>query len=110
MALLMFYGKFKQGVAIDPDMDRVFGVQADGWGEVACLIKDITGNWIAPDNFAPPSNYVMPPSGLGAACFVAYSDWYEALFMVGYKDDINDYISILDANTGAILFQFQAGC
>ena len=103
------YGLFKQGVALDPKMDRIFGTKADGWGEVACLVKDESANWIAPYNFSPPLSYTSPPDGLGGACTIGYSDWYNTLFVFGYKEETNDYMTLLDADTGAKLFQFPMG-
>ena len=103
------YGKFKQGVALDPSLNRLFGTQADGWGELAAAIKDSNGNWMANDSFTPPTNYAYYPGGLGGASPIGFSPFYNALFVLGYLESSEDYISILDANTGSILKQLPCG-
>jgi len=103
------YGKFKQGVALDPSMNRIFGTKSDGSGEVACAIKDSSGNWVANDIFSTSPSYELYPVGLGGVSPIGFSSFHNALFALGFMESGEDYISVLDANTGAMLKQIPSG-
>lgn len=102
------YTQIKQSVALTSDPDKIYGTKADGAGQVVCIIKD-GDNWVAMPDFLPANSYSLPPTGFGAAAELAYSEGHNALFVIGYTDAANDYMTVLDGSTGATLFQMQIG-
>lgn len=102
----------KQGVAlVANNPDRVYGVKADGAGEVVRVDK-VGGVWAAAPGFTPPSNYGTPlgdPAGLGAACLIGFAPSHNAIIVLGNSDASDDYITALDGDTGAILLQVLSG-
>lgn len=100
--------QIKQGVALAPAMDKVFGTKADGGGQVVRYDK-VGGSWVVSSLFTPPNSYTAPPTGLGAASWIGYMPQHRNVIVVGYTDAANDYLSILHADTGGLLFQTQIG-
>ncbi len=98
----------KQGVALVPGMEKVYGTKADGSGEVVRLDK-VGGAWAEHTEWDPPSSYADPPDGLGNASGIGFAPVHNAVIVLGFRDLTNDYITALDGDTGAILVQVQAG-
>ena len=101
--------RIKQGVALVPGMTKVYGTKADGSGQVCRM--DTTGVqlWAAYPSFVPPDSSTAPPTGLGVASPVGYVPNLNAVFTIGNSDGTNDYLSVLDGETGAFQAQIQIG-
>lgn len=104
--------QIKQSVALVPssptNITRVYGTKADGSGEV-CRLDKVDGVWAAAAGFNPPPSYSAPPTGLGAASPIGYAPGHNAVFVIGYTDAANDYLTVLDGDTGAVITQLQTG-
>jgi len=100
--------RIKQGVALVPGMAKVYGTKADGSGQVCRL--DTTGVqlWAASPGFTPPNSYTAPPAGFGAAAPIGYAQGHNAVFVIGFLQT-NEYLSVLNGDTGAIITQVQIG-
>jgi len=100
---------FKQGVALVEGMEKIYGLRADGGGQVVRFDK-IGGVWTENTSpFTPPDSYTAPPTGLGAACMIGFAKGHNAIFVIGNSDATNDYMSLLDGDTGTIIAQKQVG-
>jgi hypothetical protein len=100
---------FKQGVALVEGMNKIYGCRADGGGLVIRYDK-IGGVWTKNTSpFTPPNSYTVPPTGLGAATVMGFAKGHNALFVIGYLDAANDYMTLLNGDTGAIIAQKQIG-
>ncbi|MCX6999476.1 MAG: hypothetical protein NT106_04150 [Candidatus Sumerlaeota bacterium] len=99
---------FKQGVALAEGMEKIYGCKADGTGNVIRFDKS-GGVWSQSATFTPPNSYDLPPAGLGAAAVIGYAKGHNAVFVIGYLDAANDYMTLLDGDTGAIIVQKQIG-
>jgi len=102
--------QFKQGVALVEGMEKIYGVKADGDGEV--WRADKSGSVWAPNtSFTPPPNYTLPVPGpgLGAGCVLGYAKGHNVLFIIGNSNATDDFITALDGDTGAIIAQKQIG-
>jgi hypothetical protein len=98
------HGEFKQGIALVPSeaLSRVYGTKADGAGEVAAAVKSGT-QWVALDTFDATASY----ANLGAASPIGYVPIYDELMVLGFDGTTSELFSILDAQTGALVDQFE---
>lgn len=97
-------GQIKNNVALlAQNPDKIVGCKADGAGQVVAIVRDGLGNWAALPGFTPPNSYTTAPAGLGAACLLGFSPGHNAIFTIGYNDAASDYLTTLDANTGAVI-------
>ena len=100
---------FKQGVALAEGMEKIYGLRADGAGQVIRYDK-IGGVWTKNTSpFTPLNSYTAPPAGFGAACVMGFAKGHNALFVIGNSDAADDYMTLLDGDTGAIIIQKQIG-
>ncbi|HNT35314.1 MAG TPA: hypothetical protein PKH07_09995 [bacterium] len=100
--------QIKQGVALTSDPAEIYGVKADGAGQVVSIVKSVTDTWFAKSGFVPANSYGVPPAGFGAAALIDYSEAQNAVFVIGYSQT-DDWLTALDGTTGATLFQTQIG-
>jgi len=101
--------QIKGGVALVPGMAKVYGTKADGAGQVCRMDSAGIQTWAAAAGFTPPNSYTAPPTGLGQASPIGYAPNLNVVFVLGSSDVANDYLSVLDGDTGAILAQTQIG-
>jgi len=105
----VFNNLIKQGVALDPALDRVFGTKADGSGEVVSMIKSATDDlWYASAVFSPSRSYDMPPDGFGGASPIGFLPGHNAVMVAGVAET-DDTLTVLDADTGEAILQTKVG-
>lgn len=85
----------KQGVALVPGMQKIYGLKADGAGDVAKLIKN-GANWEADPAFTNPQGTAFENPSI-----VGYAPGHDAIFAIGYGNATADTLYVFDGATGA---------
>lgn len=103
------YARIKQGVALAPSVEKVYGTKADGAGEVAYLQK-IDDAWSIGGLWAPPPSYAtVATGGLGQASPIGYMENHNAVMVLSVMDAADETLTVLDGLTGSIIQQLQIG-